>query len=148
MNKAKPLGRGDGGLGDDFEGVAVGIGDGGEEGAGGGALRLTEDGHAGGCKALDEGTDGVFAANGKCEVCVSAGWGTGLSAGRGGGSLAGLGIGLSERWNDRPVGGLGLLHQFDACTSVGRVHECDACAGRAGDFGFGFHAEVCAVESS
>lgn len=134
MNKAKPLGQGDGGLGDDFEGVAVGIGDGGEEGAGGGALRLTEDGHAGGCKALDEGADGVFAADGKCEVCVSAGWGTGLSAGRGtglsagwgGGSLAGLGIGLSERWNDRPVGGLGLLHQFDACTSVGRVHECDA----------------------
>ena len=118
MNKAKPLGRGDGGLGDDFEGIAVGIGDGGEEGAGGGALRLTEDGHAGGCKALDEGADGGFAADGKCEVCVSAGWG--------GGSLAGLGIGLSERWNDRSVGGLGLLHQFDSCTSVGRVHECDA----------------------
>lgn len=118
--------KGSGGLGDDFDGVAVGVGDGGEEGAGGGALRLTEDGHAGGCKALDEGVDGVFAADGKCEVYVSAGWGTGLSAGSGGGSLAGLGIGLSERWNDRPVGGLGLLHQFDASASVGRVHECDA----------------------
>ena len=31
MNKAKPRGQGDGGLGDDFEGVAVGIGDGGED---------------------------------------------------------------------------------------------------------------------
>lgn len=60
-------------LGDDFDGVAVGVGDGGEEGAGGGAQGLTEDGHAGGCKSPDEGADGVFAADGKCEVCVSAG---------------------------------------------------------------------------
>ena len=31
INKAKPLGRGGGELGDDFEGVAVGVGDGGED---------------------------------------------------------------------------------------------------------------------
>lgn len=109
-------------------------------------LRPAEDGHAGGLQVLDEGIDSVFAADRKCQVCVSAGWGTGLSAWRGGGSLAGLDIGLSERWGERLVGGSGLLHQFDAGAAVGRVHKYDACAGGAGDFRFGFHAEVCVVE--
>ena len=119
---------------DDFEGVAVGVGDGGEVGAGGCAQGLPEDGHAGGLQALDEGIDSVFAADRKCQVCVSAG------------RFVGLGIGLAERLGERLVGGLWPLHQLDAGAAVGRVHKYDACAGGAGDFRFGFHTEVCAVE--
>lgn len=107
--------------GDDFDGVAVGVGDGGEVGAGGGALRLTEDGHAGGLQALDKGIDVGFAAGGEGHVDVAV---------------------CALAWRSGP------LYQFDTGSAVGRVHECDACAGRAGDFGFGFHAEVCVVESS
>ena len=117
-------------LWDDFEGVAVGVGDGGEVGAGGCAQGLPEDGHAGGLQALDEGIDSVFAADRKCQVCVSAGLGGGVV--------------------DCLAGGAGValwpLHQFDAGAAVGRVHKYDACAGGAGDFRFGFHTEVCAVE--
>lgn len=107
--------------GDDFDGVAVGVGDGGEVGAGGGVSRLAEDGHAGGLQTLDEGVDVGLAAGGEGHVDVA--------------------VCALARCS-------GFLHQLDACASFGRVHEYDACTGRACDFRFGLHAEVCAVESA
>ena len=67
--------------GDDFDGVAVGVGDGGEVGAGGGVARSAEDGHAGGLQPLDEGIDGVFAADGEGYVDVAVVRNGGLSDG-------------------------------------------------------------------